>query len=159
MTVPQLIDVDPKSTGEGVVPYWLSEISRVATGAMDRSEIKVPDCFAAKWSLHGTGGSLELYKAISHAPSTAGLPDTAEIRTINSLKLEKRVSLERDSTQIDEDFLRYADAAVRDALSVIRRHNLSEAENVMISDDGILSIQWRKGNIGAAMCLLATGRL
>ena len=157
MTAPQLIDADQRSTGESAVPKWLAEISRSATGG-PRSEIRIPDRFLALWSQSGTGGSFYL-NAFSSASATAEPAIVAQVRTISSLRLERRVSLERQSSPIDDDSLIYADNAVRDALQVIRRCNLSDAENVLLSEDGILSIQWRNLTSGAAMVFTGDGKI
>jgi hypothetical protein len=157
VTVPQLIDADQKSTGESNVPKWLREISQATTGGT-RTTNTITDHFIAMRTLSGTGGAFDL-TAFSRAPSTAETPIVAEIRTISSLKLERRLSLERQASSIDDDSLIYADSAVRDALLVIRRHNLSDSENVSISEDGILSIQWRNITGGAAMVFTGDGKV
>ncbi|MEY9494520.1 hypothetical protein ABIF33_003540 [Bradyrhizobium elkanii] len=151
MTIPQLIEVDSRSTGESQ-PTWFSETSPAATGYFAIKEARISSPPA-----RGTGGSYQISASISHAQSTGEIAAGAQIRSISSLKLEKLVSFERNSTDIDEECVGYADAAVREAISVIRRHNLSSAENIMMSQDGILSIQWRRRDRGAAMAFTGDG--
>jgi hypothetical protein len=136
----------------------LCEISPAATGGR-RGELQVEERYSAIWKEHGTGGAAEIYARISRARHTAAPQLTAEIRTIDSIKLEKRVQLEREQTIIETDSLAFADTAVREALGAIRRHNLSGAENIAISEDGILSMQWRKIAAGAAMVFTGDGKI
>ena len=113
------------------------------------------------WSSKGTGGSFPVYAAISRAPATAGVANAtpAQIRTIGSIRLEKLINEEKDASQIEDDCILYADASVRDALALIRRFNLSGAQNVVLSEDGILTIQWRKGRLGALMVFTGDGNV
>ncbi len=157
MTMPQSIDAEQRSTGGNPSPYWLHEISPAATGER-RSGFQVGERFPTIRNERGTGGSAEIYATISQARHTAAPQLTAEIRTIDSLKLEKRVQLERKHASIESDSLAFADTAVREALATIRRHNLSGADNIAVSEDGILSMQWRKIALGAAIVFTGDGK-
>jgi hypothetical protein len=154
-----MIETEQRSTGEGHVQAWLAGASRQGTFAVSESSIDVPESFAAKWNSHATGGSFPMYTAISRAPGATGSAkaSSAQVRTIASLRLERLVNEERLASQIDDDCVDYADAAVRDALTLVGRSNLSGAENVFVSEDGILSIQWRRGGFGVVMVFAGDG--
>lgn len=157
MTMPQSIDAEQRSTG-GSPPYWPREISPAATGDWSNASLTA-DRFPVDWIDRGTGGAVPIYAAISRASQTAAPRLTAEIRTIDSLKLEKRVQIEREHALIEEESLGFADVAVKEALAAIRKHNLGGAENIAFAEDGILSIQWRKIGIGAAIVFTGDGKV
>src|ERR1700694_1928456 len=127
MTLPRAIETDQRSTGEGEIQAWLAGGSRTGTFAFWDTTINVPERFASKWSDNGTSGSFEVYRTISRVPAAATQATTspAQIRTIASLRLEKLINEERDASHIDDDCIAFADASVRDAFTLIRRHNLS----------------------------------
>lgn len=159
MTLPQLRDAEQPSTGGQAIWGWVRDASPSATGTPEPARIRVPARFEAMWNSNSTNGLFEFYTSIFTANSTADVPACAVIRTIGSLQLERLIIQERQTAPIDDDSKAFADAAVHDSLELVRRLNLSGADNIMISEDGIVSLQWRKGDHGAAMLFTGDGKV
>jgi hypothetical protein len=100
-----------------------------------------------------TLGSFDLYTMISRAPATAGGSDAKQaiVRTIASFRLEKSIRDERLRAEIDGDAKATADQATTDAIQIVRRENLAGNPNLYFSEDGFLSLQWKNGDLGAAL--------
>jgi len=90
--------------------------------------------------------------------ATAALPATADLvdQTAASL-LAHRIKLERSVVQIDEENRATANAAMADALALIRRAEIGGSPRVMFSDDGILTLQWQRGEFGVALIFAGDG--
>lgn len=56
-----------------------------------------------------------------------------------------------DQTVVDHEYLDKARAAKDQAMSFVRRNRLTGNPRVMMSDDGVLTLQWRNGANGAAL--------
>jgi len=101
-----------------------------------------------------TWGSFELSTFISRAPATTAVSADAKqaiVRTIDSIRLEKSIRDERMRADIDADAKATADQATTDAIQIVRRENLAGNPNLYFAEDGFLSLQWKKGDLGAAL--------
>ncbi len=63
----------------------------------------------------------------------------------------------RSAATIDEDCITIADAAAADALSLVQRIDLPGSPQVSFSEDGILGLQWQRGEHGAALIFAGDG--
>jgi hypothetical protein len=71
--------------------------------------------------------------------------------------LSIQVVEERGRAAVDPDLVVQADSAVKDALSLIKRNELGGTPKVMFSEDGILTVQWRKSELGLALLFAGDG--
>lgn len=74
-----------------------------------------------------------------------------------SSPLSDAILARRRVAQIDMDSVQVADAATSDALAVVQRANLGGDPNVMFSSDGILTLQWQRGEHGVALIFAGDG--
>lgn len=74
-----------------------------------------------------------------------------------SRPLFKVIATERAIAKIDMENVQLADAAMRDALFVVQRANLRGDPKVMFSSDGILTLQWQRGERGVALIFAGDG--
>jgi hypothetical protein len=68
-----------------------------------------------------------------------------------------RILDERRRAQVEAGSVAQADLAVGDAISLVQRTGLSSDPNVMLSDDGILALQWQSGELGVALLFAGDG--
>jgi hypothetical protein len=67
------------------------------------------------------------------------------------------ITAERIIAKIDEANVGVADAAARDAVAIVRRANLCGTPLIMFSHDGILALQWQRGEYGVALVFAGDG--
>jgi len=60
---------------------------------------------------------------------------------------------------IDPDVRELSDAAVRDAKQVVDHVKLRGEPRVMFADDGILTLQWQRGDYGVALLFAGDGEV
>jgi hypothetical protein len=71
--------------------------------------------------------------------------------------LAARISSERATAEIDSENLIMADGAAADAVKLVERAGLGGTPRVMFSDDGILTLQWQRGEYGVALIFAGDG--
>jgi hypothetical protein len=98
--------------------------------------------------VHFTSPTLGIAVLSGHSPTTA-LP--ADPLAPGVCPLADHIKLERASAEIDEENLGIANAAMADALVLIRRGKIDGAPRIMFSEDGILTLQWQRGEFGVAL--------
>src|SRR5262245_39131795 len=76
----------------------------------------------------------------------AGAPDLAP-----------QIIVERANIALDRTAAELADAATNDAVTLVRRTKLGGNPRVMFSEDGILTLQWQRGEYGVAMIFAGDG--
>jgi hypothetical protein len=74
-------------------------------------------------------------------------------------ELGKRIDAGRVTATIDRDARELADAAVRDAKRVVDHAKLRGEPRVMFADDGILTLQWQRGDYGVALLFAGDGEV
>ena len=62
-----------------------------------------------------------------------------------------------DPQSIDTEYLDSARAAVSQAATVVQRNHLQGSPRIMMSDDGVLTLQWRNENQGVALIFTGDG--
>lgn len=62
-----------------------------------------------------------------------------------------------DSGKIDDEDVAAAARSVEEAIAFLRRNNLPGRPRVMMSDDGVLTLQWRNDTVGAALIFAGDG--
>jgi hypothetical protein len=77
------------------------------------------------------------------------------IPSIVASRLAELIAAERLIAKIDKANFAIADAATHDAMIMIRRVKLGGTPHILLSDDGILALQWQRGEYGVALFLLA----
>jgi len=88
---------------------------------------------------------------------------TSPVRRINSpiktaaSKLIDLITSKRAAAEIEQGSAGVANAAVNDAKMVFQRANVGGAPHVMFSEDGILSLQWQRGEFGVALIFAGDG--
>ena len=68
-----------------------------------------------------------------------------------------RLAYSVDQSAIDPEFLDKARATKVQAVTFVRRNRLTGNPRVMMSDDGVLTLQWRNGVNGAALIFPGDG--
>jgi hypothetical protein len=154
MTLP-LVDGPHPSTGSDILPGWIFAKTQATGEIAHQRQRQVSAPGKARES--GTAGSFDYAWNLLKFDATAGAGSC--VRTIQSLQLERAIIREQASSIVEEDSRAFAEAAVRDALTTVRRLDLRGATNVMISEDGILSLQWQLGEIGAAIVFTGDGKV
>lgn len=101
--------------------------------------------------LLGANSNLDRCLALTPAESVA----TSKIGAISPLA--GLIAVERSVAEIEPSHLIVADAAMNDALAVVNRANLDGSPNVMFSEDGILTLQWQRGEFGVALIFAGDG--
>jgi hypothetical protein len=71
--------------------------------------------------------------------------------------LANQIKLERSVAEIEEEHLATGNAAMADALEMIERAQIGGSPRVMFSDDGILTLQWKRGEFGVALIFAGDG--
>ena len=71
--------------------------------------------------------------------------------------LSAAIVAKRKTAKVDADYIDIADAATGDALAVVARAGLSGDPRIMFSDDGILTLQWQRGEHGVALIFAGDG--
>jgi hypothetical protein len=74
-----------------------------------------------------------------------------------TLSILDRLAYSVDQSVIDHEFLEKARAAKDQAVTLVRRNRLIGRPRVMMSDDGVLTLQWRNGSNGAALIFPGDG--
>ena len=67
------------------------------------------------------------------------------------------IDAERHAATVDPNCIEIADAATRDAIIMVRNHELGGNPNVLLSEDGILALQWQRGEYGVALLFAGDG--
>jgi hypothetical protein len=75
----------------------------------------------------------------------------------NRPTLVDAIELERKLATIDQDSVGVADAAAADAKILIQHVDFGRMPRVSFSDDGILGLQWQKGELGVALIFAGDG--
>lgn len=99
----------------------------------------------------GSTAEFWLADAPQVAPALAPPPLASE--------LGKRIDAGRVAATIDPDVRELADAAVRDAKQVVDHVKLRGEPRVMFADDGILTLQWQRGDCGVALLFAGDGEV
>jgi hypothetical protein len=108
-----------------------------------------------------TSGSFNLFAKRKSSQINGGRTlaqsGTNEIAAVTN-QTSLRVLSERRSVELDLDCALIADLAVSDALSTLDANVIALApNNVMFGDDGILTLQWKNGEFGAALMFAGDG--
>jgi len=83
---------------------------------------------------------------------------TAATLPAETLSILDRLAYSVDQSVVDHEFLEKARAAKVQAVTLVRRNRLTGSPRVMMSDDGVLTLQWRNGvNDGAALIFPGDG--
>ena len=72
-------------------------------------------------------------------------------------KLADLIAVQRVAAYVDPDKAVIADAATRDATTMLASTNFGGTPRVMLSDDGILAVQWERGQFGVALLFAGDG--
>jgi hypothetical protein len=72
-------------------------------------------------------------------------------------RLAELIAAERLIAKIDNGNLAIADAATHDAMIMVRRVKLGGTPHILLSDDGILALQWQRGEYGVALLFAGDG--
>jgi hypothetical protein len=100
--------------------------------------------------LSPSNANTHLLSKQSFVSNLASTPSEAS-RTVQS-KIVDRLLSARSSAEIDEGSLSIADAATSDAIKLVEHSGLKhEPPRVMFSEDGILALQWERGESGVAL--------
>jgi hypothetical protein len=85
-------------------------------------------------------------------------PIAAMALPAETLSIVDRLAHSVDLSVVDHEFLEKARAAQSQAVTLVQRNRLTGHPRVMISDDGVLTLQWRNGvNEGAALIFPGDG--
>ncbi len=107
---------------------------------------------------YGATGSSDNWQVLEVAtPPTGSTPQ--QVRSIGSLKFERLVAKALNGVDIEEPYVLFAAEAISDALKMTRRYDLRDAQNIFMTEDGVLTLQWRKGDRGAAMIFTGEGKV
>ena len=87
--------------------------------------------------------------------ATAIVP--AETLPAETLSILDKLTYSVDQSVVDHEYLEKARAAKDQAAFVVRRDRLTGNPRVMMSDDGVLTLQWRNGTNGAALIFSGDG--
>jgi hypothetical protein len=79
------------------------------------------------------------------------------IKPIVASRLAELIAAERFIAKIDEANVAIADAATHDAMMMVSRVNLGGTPHILLSDDGILALQWQRGEYGVALLFAGDG--
>jgi hypothetical protein len=79
------------------------------------------------------------------------------IPSIVASKLAELIAAERLIAKIDKANFAIADAATHDAMIMVRRVKLGGTPHILLSDDGILALQWQRGEYGVALLFAGDG--
>jgi len=71
--------------------------------------------------------------------------------------LARAILAERSALRLDEAKDKVVDAATSDSLKIVRNADLPGHPRVMFSDDGILTLQWQRGEYGVALIFAGDG--
>jgi hypothetical protein len=93
-------------------------------------------------------------KPSSNAATAQPLPELAKSE---SSPLADLIQAERSVAVIDKENAAVADAATNDAVEIVRRNKIGGSPLVMFSDDGVLALQWQRGEHGVAMVFAGDG--
>jgi len=72
-------------------------------------------------------------------------------------RLAELIAAERLIAKIDKVNVAIADAATHDAMIMVRRVKLGGTPHILLSDDGILALQWQRGEYGVALLFAGDG--
>jgi hypothetical protein len=86
-----------------------------------------------------------------------GINAVASKDNTSSLLLVSLIAEERRVAQVDDENLEAANDATTDATTLALISKFSELPRVMFSDDGILTLQWQRGEFGAALIFAGDG--
>jgi hypothetical protein len=88
-----------------------------------------------------------------------GMPSSASTASPvhASAEIDDIIKAERARARIDDENVAIADAAMADALSMLRHVYLRGSPQVTFSDDGILGLQWQTDNHGVAIIFAGDG--
>jgi hypothetical protein len=73
--------------------------------------------------------------------------------------LGERIGAARASANIDAECAAIADAAMKDAVQLVSYRHLEGVPRIMFSGDGILTIQWQRGDFGVALIFVGEGQV
>lgn len=97
-------------------------------------------------------------------PTVAMLPKATAVKSVSEAKVSPAVSPlalriveEKSAGSVELESQAQADAAVDDALSFVQERDLDGEPKVMLSEDGILTLQWQKDNFGLALLFAGDG--
>jgi hypothetical protein len=79
------------------------------------------------------------------------------IPSIVASRLAELIAAERLIAKIDKANFAIADAATHDAMIMIRRVKLGGTPHILLSDDGILALQWQRGEYGVTLLFAGDG--
>jgi hypothetical protein len=71
--------------------------------------------------------------------------------------LADRIAAERSAAAIDKECFETADAAARDAQVLFQRQTPGGSPRIMFSEEGILTLQWQRGEYGLALIFAGDG--
>jgi hypothetical protein len=77
---------------------------------------------------------------------------------LRSSRLIERIVEERSVADVDLENAGVADAATRDALALIQRTKIRTMPRLMFSEDGVLALQWQRGEYGVALVFSGNAR-
>jgi hypothetical protein len=88
---------------------------------------------------------------VSTTNETAGRMVSAQSKLVDS------IIRERSLAEIDAENIALANAATSDALTLIQNSRLNVLPRVMFSEDGVLALQWQRGEYGVALIFAGNG--
>jgi hypothetical protein len=74
-----------------------------------------------------------------------------------SRQLIDEIVTKRASSVIDPENVTVANAGMRDAITLVRKNNLGGVHLITLSEDGILGLQWQRGDRGVALIFAGDG--
>jgi hypothetical protein len=94
-------------------------------------------------------------------PSSISIPRgtnaVASKDNTSSLLLASLIAEERKIAEVDDENMEAANDAARDATTLALSSTFADVPRVMFSDDGILTLQWQRGEFGAALIFAGDG--
>jgi hypothetical protein len=92
---------------------------------------------------------------ISTRPDYPAIPTIEEVSSTS--ELADQILSERPNVELSGADAKLADAATKDAVKLVRRAKLGGNPRIMFSDDGILTLQWQRGEYGLALIFAGDG--
>jgi hypothetical protein len=101
--------------------------------------------------------SESVWNAVSLATWPASSPEVSSIVRGPSSPLSAEILARKNLAALDFESQKIADAAADDAMQLIDSANLSGSPRIMYAEDGILALQWQKGDRGVALVFAGDG--
>jgi hypothetical protein len=133
--------------------FLLTALTTLGSNLKTTSGISNFDCLA--W----TTKSSQTFAVTGMSMIVGSPPDFGAPDWLPKTRIESLIEAEKQRVHLPPEAIATAEAASDQARLVVRRERLRGNPSVMISDDGILSLVWESGDLGAALLFYGDGTM